>query len=89
MIFRDCLLECCQNKDLIASFNRLTGRHFKLNDDRAPIEKMIDEATGYQETLKAEALDDTRAFVCFVFEIIWVPLVKQGFKEQNKTEGGG
>jgi hypothetical protein len=76
MTFNDCVLECCQHRDLIKQFDRLTGCHVSrvLLDTRAPIVKMIDEATGYQKVLDEEAHGDMRVFITFIFECIWCRL---------------
>lgn len=76
MNFTDCVLECCQTPELIKEFNRLAGRHV-LEDKRAPIERMIDQASGYQAVIEEKQYDDMQAFISFVFEYIWMPVLKQ------------
>jgi hypothetical protein len=77
MNFEECVKECCEHRDLIQQFNRLTGRHVLSNiyDTRPPIVKMIDESTGYQKELDSKAHDDFQAFIIFIFEYIWLPVI--------------
>jgi hypothetical protein len=83
MSFDDVVLECCQNKELIAQFNRLTGRHVLANlyDTRPPIVKMIDEATGYDKVLEDKGHEDMQAFISFIYECIWCRLPDNCFVE--------
>lgn len=71
--FKDCGLECARYPDFIKEFNRLTGRHFGKSLSRKPIEVMIDEATGHPSEDEA----DLKAFVAFVYEVVWCPLLAQ------------
>lgn len=67
MTFPDCVLECSRNRDLIAQFDRLTGSNLSLKG--APIELMVDEATG-------KLADDVRQFTAFVYDVVWLTLIK-------------
>lgn len=67
MTFEQCVIECARNQELIQGFDRLTGTNLQLRG--APIEIMIDEATG-------RLSDDVRRFVSFVDEWIWTPLLE-------------
>jgi len=69
MNFHDIVIECIRTPALVSEFNRLTGSKLGI-DTRAPIEKMIDKATGYKDY----ETEDIREFVSFVFECIWIPL---------------
>uniref|UniRef100_A0A6M3LRZ0 Uncharacterized protein n=1 Tax=viral metagenome TaxID=1070528 RepID=A0A6M3LRZ0_9ZZZZ len=69
MNFSEVAIECVGNHELVSEFNRLTGCKLGI-DTRAPIEKMIDDATGYEPEI-----EDMRKFVAFVFDCIWMPLV--------------
>ena len=62
MTFEQCVMECARNKELIAGFDRLSGTNLQLRG--APIELMIDEATG-------RLSDDVARFITFVYEWIW------------------
>ena len=80
MNFTEVVIECVKTPGFVKGFNRLTGS--KLGTDtRAPIEKMIDSATGY----KPET-EDMRKFVAFVFETVWMrmPLINQD-KDKEKV----
>ncbi len=83
--FECCLKEACKYGDLVAQFDRLTSRHVTrvLHDTRTPIERMVDEATGFQKVLDKEAQQDMRAFIAFVFEYIWLPYLANVLKEAN------
>ena len=72
MNFQEVAIECIRNHELVSEFNRLTGCKLGI-DTRAPIERMIDEATGYQP----ESTDIAK-FVAFVFKFIWMPLMSTG-----------
>lgn len=60
--FVECLELCIQQADLIAQWERLS--HKKLVAS-SPLDRMIDEATGYDQTVMGE-------FVDFVYEYVWV-----------------
>jgi hypothetical protein len=76
MTFNDCLLECVRTPELIKEFDRLQGSNVMriFYDKRAPITKMIDEATGYQKVLDAKAYEDMQKFISFCFEYIYIRL---------------
>lgn len=71
MTFHDCLMECARNQELVNQFSRLTGRKVGVATTRSPLEAMIDQATGFQETLDKQMDDDLRAFVEFCHEVVW------------------
>jgi hypothetical protein len=73
MTFQDCLLECCQNDELVAQFNRLQGTNLSFKDKRAPIEVMVDKATGYPYPFHNKP-EEMRRFISFCFEYVWLPL---------------
>jgi hypothetical protein len=74
MNFNECLIECCKNTELVNQFNRLQGTNISFQDKRVPIEKMIDETTGYDNPFK-NSHEDMMKFFDFVFEYVWLPLV--------------
>jgi hypothetical protein len=63
--FQACLRESIETPELVAGFDRLYGAN--LVTRRAPIDAMIDKATGKQE-------NDVRAFVAFVHDCIYLRL---------------
>lgn len=73
MNFQDCLIECCQHHDLVKEFNRLSGTALGFHDRSPPIEKMIDETTGYNNPFKNKS-KEMQQFISFIFEFIWMPL---------------
>ncbi len=78
MTFKEVALECIGAPDLVKEFNRLTESKLGI-DTRAPIERMVDKATGYEPS--AEAM---RKFIIFVFDCIWIPLIVK--EAQNRGE---
>ena len=83
MEFRDCVMECFSNKDFIREYNRLTNSRL-IADDRKPIIRAIDKATGYDQVLLEQQKAEARKFILFVWEIIWCPLL-----EIAATQKGG
>ena len=77
MTFEDCLRRAMLNADLVAQFNRLTGCTLGV-DNRQPIERMIDEASGYQEVLDQKSSDEMEQFASFVFMYVYLPVALQG-----------
>lgn len=65
LTFFDVLTECIGNRELVGEFDRLSGSN--LSGRGAPIERMIDEATGRNDA-------DLAAFVNFVFECVFIRL---------------
>ena len=53
-------VECLANRELVREFNRLSGTHLLEGNKRAPIEKMIDEATGYQKVLDEREYEEMK-----------------------------
>lgn len=83
MDFLDCVVEAQKNPELVKNFNRLTGRNFRV-DNRKPIERMIDEATGFQAQVDKKKDEDTLAFMAFCWECVWKPLKSQESKEAKQ-----
>lgn len=71
MTFAECVLTCVSTPELIAEFNRLSGCNLGQSLNRKPIEVMVDEAVGYS----GERDSDMAAFVMFVAEYVWLPMV--------------
>lgn len=67
MTFAECVLECGKNAELVEQFDRLTGSSLSKLGARAPLDRMVDEATGYD---KAQATK----FAAFVYEVVWIRL---------------
>ncbi len=74
MNFQDCLLECCMNESLVKEFNHLSGTILDFYDRRIPIEKIIDDAAGYNNLFKNKP-EEMQQFISFCFEFVWLPLV--------------
>ena len=79
MTFEDVIRECLKTDEFVEGFNRLTGCQL-LVDERSPIIRMIDEATGYQVEIDKQQRVYLRQFISFVFEVVWLPLLSQTTK---------
>lgn len=66
MNFKDTVLACFENKQLVVEYDRLNGTN--LSKRLTPIENAIDEATGHKEK-------ELLGFICFVDHFIWSPVV--------------
>ena len=75
MDFKECLKECVGNRELITQFNRIYGAKLFVNDRRPLIYKMIHEASGYDKKLMEKQAKDYGAFITFVYDYIWLPLL--------------
>ncbi len=75
LTFLDCLRECIGIEEFVSQFNRLSGTTLGV-DKRAPIERMVDEATGYRGLDDAEN-EAMKKLVEFVYEFVWMLLVQQ------------
>lgn len=64
MNFRDCLIECAGNIELVTEFDRLRGTNIMAQVSGPKINAMVDEATG-------ALARDLALFVEFVHEFIW------------------
>lgn len=62
LTFTHCLMECAANKELVREFDRITGHN--LSRKGAPIELMVDDATGRTDAGAA-------AFAEFVHDTVW------------------
>lgn len=62
--FEQVLMHCAATPDLVAQFDRLTGSN--LARKGAPIDLMVDDATG-------KTTDDVAAFAEFVREFVYLP----------------
>ena len=82
MEFKGCVLECCLNECLVKEFNRLSGCNLSFRDARVPIEKMIDEATGYNNPFKNKP-EEMRQFLSFCFKFVWLPLISTALRMQS------
>ncbi|MDR2834532.1 MAG: hypothetical protein LBV67_12565 [Streptococcaceae bacterium] len=60
--YHETVLECYNNDEFLAEFNRLTGYQLKMN--KTPIEFLIDEATGVVD-------EQLREFFAFVYEYVY------------------
>ncbi len=82
MRFLDVLTECASHDALVKEFNRLSKTNLCFHDKRKPIEKMVDDATGYTNIFNNNH-EEMQKFISFVFEYIWLPLISE---EQNALE---
>lgn len=70
MNFEELVLFCSEHHELLVEFDRLNGTHLSTMNTRAPIEKMIDEASGRDE-------DAMKKFVDFVYEFVWLRVPRE------------
>lgn len=82
MTFQEVVLECRMTPEFVKEFNRLSGCKLGI-DNRAPITKMIDEATGYQTGLDKQESWYMQQFIGFVFACIWLPLAARAEGRQQ------
>jgi hypothetical protein len=76
--FAECVLECFDNAELLAQFNRLYGCSLGV-DRRSVIEKLIDQATGFESP--AFSKDEVHLFIDFVWRCVWIRLPPEAFAE--------
>lgn len=74
MTFEECVIECAKNRELVENFDRLTGSTLSQVGHRAPLDQMIDEATGRDA-------ESCRRFIAFVWECVWTRLPAECFRE--------
>lgn len=60
--FLECLELCIQQADLIAQWERLSGKKLVAT---SPLDRMIDASTGYDVAVMGE-------FVDFIYDFVWV-----------------
>ena len=72
--FQEVLVECAMRKEFISSYNRLEGSRLCFDDNRKPIEILIDKATGYPYPFKNNP-KEIQDFISFVFQFVWLPLI--------------
>ena len=71
--------ECLSNKDLVTQIDRLYGLHLNKIAKRSPIERMVDEATGYSK-------DQLTTFVNIVYDLVWLRLEKVNLTQEQALE---
>ncbi len=73
MQFLEVVHYCLREPAFIKGFNRLTGSTLG-EDNRVPIERAIDKATGYDQELSLTDKENMGRFICFVWETVWTRL---------------
>lgn len=86
MKFIDVLTEAITTPGLVKEFDRLWGTSISKTVHRKPIEIAIDQATGYDKHLKKKRDKEMQEFVNFVFEFIYIPLIKEGIANRLQRE---
>lgn len=66
LTFKDCLMECAGNKELVREFDRLNGCNLSMQG--SPLGLEIERVTGKQK-------DDLIKFIAFCWEYIWLPVL--------------
>lgn len=77
MTFIECVHTCATNPDFVNNYDRLTGNNFKsITASKSSIDRLIDEATGFEK-------DQVLKFSDFVLAFVWLPVYEQ---ESKKSE---
>lgn len=71
MTFADVVMECFDDRNLVAEFDRLAGTSLN-RDSRSVIQRMVDDAAG--AGLGGEFARDATRFIEFVRHYVWEPL---------------
>lgn len=71
--FLDVVLFCARNEEFVAQYDRLYGGALGTLARRAPIEKIVDRATGFER-------DECLKFAAFVYEMVWTRLPDSAFE---------
>lgn len=71
LTFEECVDSCLGNRDFVSEFDRLCGTCLGGQREGSPVERMIDQATGFDEERRRE---DLEKFVAFVHETVWLRL---------------
>ena len=66
--FLDFLMMCAGESEFIDQYNRLLGTTIGV-DTRSPLDRMIDEATGYGQSFADEMEKQLPGFVSFCYDI--------------------
>lgn len=69
--FWDCLHSAVQAPELLAQYNRLTGNHLGDSARRTPLERLIDQTSGFEQTLAQQELEAFGQFALFVKDCVW------------------
>jgi len=80
MTFEECVIYCAGERELVAEFDRLYGANIGKLGLRSGIERMVDEATGYEA-------DCCRKFIAFVWDCVWTRLPEEYFVDPPETTG--
>ena len=72
MSFEECVIFCAQNHELVAEFDRLYGTNLGKLGLRSGIERIVDQATGYEA-------DCCLKFIAFVWDCVWTLLPEECF----------
>jgi hypothetical protein len=81
--FTECVLECFDNVELRAQFNRLYGCSIGV-DRRSGIEKLVDRATGFEPP--AISKDEAHLFIAFVWDCVWTRLPPECFTDTPEVK---
>lgn len=76
LTFRDCVLACYDNPELMSEYRRLTGSDFGA---ATPLARAIDHATGHFD-------EQATRFFAFVYDVVWIRLPPSA-RRQEVTDG--
>ena len=71
----ECIAWCAGNAELVAEFNRLTGRNLGRSLKRSPMDRMVDDACG----VSGESEEDMIAWANFITDVVWMRLPDECF----------
>ena len=64
MTFLECVQACAGVPSFVAEYDRITGSRLTEMATAAPIDQMVDKATGRKR-------DEVAKFAAFVYEFVW------------------
>jgi hypothetical protein len=79
MSFLDVVKTCATKKEFVKGFNRLNRSHL-FEDNRPPIVRMVDEATGFDKVRDQENSKAMQEFILFVYDAVWLRLPEDCFE---------
>lgn len=71
LTFERVLAETAATEELVSEWDRLTGYRLRALGRRSPIERMVDDASGYHADQMREIARD---FIEFVYNCVWMRL---------------
>lgn len=86
MTFTECLHSVWANDDLMREYRRLSGSAIGI-DNRHPIERLVDQAAGYEPT--HATADEVGDFLHFVWDTVWTRLPNRKINGSSREREPG